>query len=107
MHSPLRWGLPALLFALCAPAAVAQDPTVDAAVDRFTEQIIELRHQIHQYPELGNREFETAALIAGHLRALGFDEVTEGVAHTGVVGILRGGLPGIPSRSVPTWTRCR
>jgi amidohydrolase len=95
MHSPLRWGLPALLFSLCSPAvAHAQDPTVDAAVDRFAEQIIELRHHIHQYPELGNREFETAALIAGHLRALGFDEVIEGVAHTGVVGILRGGLPG-------------
>lgn len=95
MHPPLRLALPALLFILCAPAlAHAQDPTVDAAVDRFAEQIIELRHHIHQYPELGNREFETAALIAGHLRALGFDEVTEGVAHTGVVGILRGGLPG-------------
>jgi amidohydrolase len=95
MHSSLRWGLPALFLSLCSPAvAHAQDPTVDAAVDRFAEQIIELRHHIHQYPELGNREFETAALIAGHLRALGFDEIIEGVAHTGVVGILRGGLPG-------------
>ena len=67
---------------------------MDAAVDQFADQIIDLRHQIHQYPELGNREFKTAALVADHLRALDFDEVMVDVAHTGVVGILRGGLPG-------------
>ena len=49
---------------------------------------------LHQHPELGNREFRTASLVAEHLRALGFDEVKTGVAHTGVVGVLRGGLPG-------------
>ena len=80
---------------LCLPlAVVAQDARVEEAVERFSAEIIELRHQIHQNPELGNREFETAALVADHLRALGFDEVEVGVAHTGVVGILRGGLPG-------------
>jgi amidohydrolase len=52
-----------------------------------------MRHQIHQYPELGNREFKTAELVAEHLNKLGF-EVQTGVAHTGVVGILRGGRPG-------------
>ena len=84
-----------LLMGLAFPvAARGQDPTVDAAVDRFAEQIIELRHQIHQNPELGNREFMTAALVAEHLRALDFDDVTVDVAYTGVVGILRGGLPG-------------
>ncbi len=72
----------------------AQNPTVDTAVDQVIETIVEMRHQIHQFPELGNREFETAAMVAAHLRSLGFDEVVEGVAHTGVVGILRGGLPG-------------
>ena len=72
----------------------ATDAAVDAAVERFAPEIVALRHQIHQNPELGNREFETAALVARHLRALGFDEVTEQVGHTGVVGILRGGLPG-------------
>uniref|UniRef100_UPI0034D717DA M20/M25/M40 family metallo-hydrolase n=2 Tax=Pseudomonadota TaxID=1224 RepID=UPI0034D717DA len=44
--------------------------------------------------ELGNREFRTAGLVAEHLRSLGFDEVRTGVAHTGVVGVLRGGKPG-------------
>jgi amidohydrolase len=77
-----------------AAGAQAQDAEVEAAVERFADQIVELRHRIHENPELGNREFETSALVAEHLRALGFDEVTTGVAHTGVVGILVGGLPG-------------
>ena len=84
----------ALLAALTASHVWAQDARVDAAVERFTAETIEMRHRIHQNPELGNREFETAALVAEHLRALGFDEVITGVAHTGVVGILKGGLPG-------------
>ena len=80
---------------LWTPFVIAgQSTAVDAAVDRFVDHIVELRHDIHQNPELGNREFETAALVAEHLRELGFDEVMVDVAHTGVVGILRGGLPG-------------
>jgi len=93
--------IPAVLIALSISVALSipagangQDAAVDAGVDRFAQRIIELRHQIHQYPELGNREFQTAELVAEHLRSLDFDEVTVGVAHTGVVGILRGGLPG-------------
>ena len=57
-------------------------------------QITEIRHQIHEHPELGNREEETAALVADYLRMLGFDDVRTGVAHTGVVAVLRGGRPG-------------
>lgn len=67
---------------------------ISAAVDRYTAEIVEIRHRIHQNPELGNREFETAKLVAEHLRRLQFDEVRTGVAHTGVVGLLRGGKPG-------------
>ena len=51
------------------------------------------RRDIHQHPELSNREFRTAALVADHLRALGMEVRTE-VAHTGVVATLRGGRPG-------------
>jgi len=69
------------------------DP-IDAAAAAVEAQVIAWRRDIHQHPELGNREFRTAALVAAHLRALGFDEVRTGVAHTGVVGLLRGGLPG-------------
>ena len=78
---------------LATPLA-GQDPAVDAAIDGVLDRIVEMRHRIHQFPELGNREFETAAMVAAHLRELGFDEVIEGVAHTGVIGILKGGLPG-------------
>ncbi len=72
---------------------LGQGAAIDAGVDRFADEIVALRHQIHQYPELGNREFETAKLIEQHLRSLGL-EVQTGVAHTGVVGVLRGGRPG-------------
>ncbi|MGB8327897.1 MAG: amidohydrolase [Steroidobacteraceae bacterium] len=51
------------------------------------------RRDIHQNPELGNREFRTSGLVADELRTLGL-EVQTGVAHTGVVGLLRGGRPG-------------
>lgn len=57
-------------------------------------QVIAWRRDLHQHPELGNREFRTAALVAEHLRTLGFDEVRTEVAHTGVVGLLKGGRPG-------------
>ena len=73
---------------------VAQSDDVDQAVDRLGAAIIDIRHQIHQNPELGNREFETAKLIAAFLEELGFDEVQTGIAHTGVVGILKGSQPG-------------
>ncbi|MFO7893001.1 MAG: amidohydrolase [Longimicrobiales bacterium] len=79
--------------ALTLPTATtAQD--IDRLVERHAEQAIEYRHHIHENPELGNREHETAALVAEHLQGLGFDEVRTGVAHTGVIGVLRGGRPG-------------
>jgi amidohydrolase len=56
-------------------------------------RMIEWRRNIHQNPELGNREFKTSAKIAEHLKSLGI-EVQTGVAHTGVVGILKGAKPG-------------
>ena len=51
------------------------------------------RRDFHQHPELGNREFRTAKIVADELRKLGYD-VTSQVAHTGVVGVLRGNRPG-------------
>lgn len=75
------------------PLAAQSDAELRAAVDRVAPRMIELRHDIHQHPELGNRETRTAGLIAGELRRLGL-EVRTGVATTGVIGILRGGKPG-------------
>ena len=66
---------------------------VASAIQKTEHKCIEWRQHLHQYPELGNREFETAKLIADHLKKLGM-EVQEGVAKTGVVGLLKGGKPG-------------
>ena len=72
----------------------AQHARIDREVERLAPQITEIRHRIHEHPELGNREVETARLVADHLRTLGFDDIRTEVAHTGVVAILRGGQPG-------------
>src|SRR6266513_327053 len=66
---------------------------IAVAADQIEAKCIAWRRDIHQHPELGNREFRTGKLIAEHLKKLGL-EVKEGVAKTGVVGILRGGKPG-------------
>ena len=86
--------LASLLIPWMVVSVYAQNRAIDDAVEKYAEQIIGLRQHIHQHPELGNREFETMELVSNHLRDLDFDEVIVGVAHTGVVGILRGGLPG-------------
>jgi len=72
----------------------ASDAAVAAAADKAEPRVIAWRRDFHQNPELGNREVRTAKVVADHLRALGFDSVREKVAHTGVVGVLKGGLPG-------------
>ena len=66
---------------------------IAAEAMRMESKVIEWRRDIHANPELSNREFKTAEKIAGHLKALGI-EVQTGVAHTGVVGVLKGGKPG-------------
>jgi len=66
---------------------------IDSKADRLEQQVIEWRRHFHEYPELSNREFETAEKVAQHLSDLGLN-VKTGVAHTGVVGILETGRPG-------------
>lgn len=84
--------LPGLLsLATTPPYDLAE--RIERAAQEVEPRIIELRHQIHQNPELSNREFETARLVAEHLRELGL-EVQTGIAHTGVVALLVGGRPG-------------
>ncbi|TQV89142.1 amidohydrolase [Aliikangiella coralliicola] len=70
-----------------------QNISLDSLVDSVENKVIKWRRHFHQFPELSNREFKTAKTVAAHLRSLGL-EVKTGIAHTGVVGILRGGLPG-------------
>jgi amidohydrolase len=70
------------------------DDAIVAEADRIESRVIAWRRDFHENPELGNREFRTSKAIAAHLRSLGLDEVREKVAHTGVIGILKGAKPG-------------
>jgi len=74
--------------------AVAHDAAIREAAARVEPKVVAWRRDFHQNPELGNREVRTAKIVADHLRAIGCDDVREKVAHTGVVGVLKGGLPG-------------
>ena len=69
------------------------DEAITAAADHLEKKVIAWRRDLHEHPELGNREFRTSKIVAEHLRGLGI-EIREKVAHTGVVGLLVGGLPG-------------
>lgn len=81
------------MFTFALALVVLQNPRVEQATARVLAEITEIRHTIHQNPELGNREFETARLVAAYLRRLGL-QVDTGIAQTGVVAVLRGGKPG-------------
>ncbi|MBT8375289.1 MAG: amidohydrolase [Winogradskyella sp.] len=81
-----------LLLILLSAIGYSQN-TIDDDIASIESQLIEWRRHFHQFPELSNREFNTAKKIAEHLRSLGI-EVTTGVAKTGVVGILKGDSPG-------------
>jgi amidohydrolase len=83
----------AIALALVAPQQSRLDAEIDRRAAAVTDSVVAWRRDIHQHPELGNRETRTAALVADHLKALGL-EVRTGVAHTGVVAVLRGGKPG-------------
>ncbi|MEO8771036.1 MAG: amidohydrolase [Ferruginibacter sp.] len=86
-----------IIFISISTKAVSQNKNytaiISAAADKIEQKTIAWRHDIHQNPELGNREFRTSALIAKHLQTLGI-EVKTGVGKTGVVGILKGDQPG-------------
>ncbi len=90
-----RLALLAPLLLIPAMPAPAQDlaTTVDQKVRALEPKIIAWRRDIHQNPELSNREVRTSKLVADQLRKLGI-EVKTGVAKTGVVGLLKGGKPG-------------
>lgn len=85
--------LAASFASLGAPSGVGAQSDERWDLEALEPKVIEWRRDIHQHPELSNREFRTARLVAEHLEALGM-EVTTGVAHTGVVAILEGGRPG-------------
>ena len=67
--------------------------SVEQDIIDIEDKLIEWRRHFHQNPELSNQEFKTAKKIAEHLESLGLD-VETGIAITGVVGLLKGDLPG-------------
>jgi amidohydrolase len=85
-----------LACALGAPLASADDgqrPEVAQQSQRLQSKVLAWRRDLHQHPELGNRETRTAKIVADHLRSLGLD-VKTGIATTGVIAVLKGGKPG-------------
>ena len=79
-----------------APAGSSQnalDARIDQEAQKVAPRIVELRHRIHQNPELSNRESQTAELVADYLKSIGLEART-GIAKTGVVALLKGGKPG-------------
>src|SRR5689334_4098076 len=81
-----------------APSLRAQTGTrlqseIDRRAKELEAKVVAWRRDFHQNPELSNREFRTSKIVAEHLQKLGM-EVKTGVAHTGVVGVLKGGRPG-------------
>ena len=85
--------LAVLITAYPLPAQSPLAAEIDRRAAEVNTKVIAWRRDVHQHPELGNRETRTAKLVADHLRALGMEVRTE-VAHTGVVAVLRGGRPG-------------
>ena len=97
-HHAVAIGLLAILTVSSnGPAAHAQAPTLIERIERHLQnvraELIELRRDIHQHPEVSGQERRTAATVAGHLRALGL-EVRTGIGGHGVIAILEGGKSG-------------
>lgn len=93
----MRFYLPFAL-TLCAfhsQLALATDvkPALEREITTVMPKVIAWRRDLHQHPELSNREFRTSKMVAGELTKLGL-EVQTGIAHTGVVAVLKGGKPG-------------
>lgn len=85
--------LPGMMCAWALLSTPAQAQSVAARVSAVESKVVAWRRDIHQHPELSNRETRTAALVAEHLKSLGL-EVRTGIAKTGVIGVLRGKRPG-------------
>ena len=67
---------------------INMDPEMNAEMHPEQQRLIELRHALHQDPELGFDEHRTKARISAHLRSLGLEVHDAGC---GVIGLLRAG----------------
>ncbi|MFH1921511.1 MAG: amidohydrolase [Planctomycetota bacterium] len=90
------------LAALAALAAIdarlSRADEILSRVEQLTKQVtptvVRLRRDFHAHPELSNREERTGRIVAERLKEIGVDEITSGVAHHGVVALIRGRKPG-------------
>jgi amidohydrolase len=73
---------------------VATDTTLHREVDEILPGVIADRRHLHQHPELGFQEHETAKFVVERLQALGAEEIKPGIGRTGVTALIRGSLPG-------------
>ena len=80
-----------VLISLSISADLKND--LEKQIGPLMDKVIEWRHDIHQNPELSNREYRTARKIEAHLRSLNIKVQTK-IAYTGVVGLIEGDLPG-------------
>jgi len=92
---PMIRAVVAVAASLSAAHAIAEisPAQVDSAARAIEPKVISWRRDIHQHPELSNREVRTSKLVAGHLKKLGLP-VRTGIAHTGLSAVLKGGKPG-------------
>lgn len=84
-----------LFFPLLISMSISADlkSDLEKQINPLMDKVIEWRHDIHQNPELSNREYRTAKKIEAHLRSLDIKVQTK-IAYTGVVGLIEGDLPG-------------
>lgn len=89
--------LSTLIFLMVTAISFAQEAPLkgkaEALAAAVESEVIEWRHHLHQHPELSNREFETQKYIAERLKEMGVSHTTD-IAHTGVVGLIKGAKPG-------------
>ncbi|MHC4403694.1 MAG: M20 metallopeptidase family protein [Planctomycetota bacterium] len=98
MQKPLRLASAVLLASVFAGLTAAADEIADRverSTRKITPAVVELRRDIHAHPELPNREERTGRVVAERLGQIGVDEIQTGVAHHGVVGLIRGKRPGV------------
>ena len=89
----MRYCLILLVFVTGALQAQITPQRIDRLAAETQSQVVEWRRWFHQNPELSNREFKTAARVAGILREMGIEPQT-GVAGTGLIAVIEGGKPG-------------
>ncbi|HEV2527106.1 MAG TPA: amidohydrolase [Thermomicrobiales bacterium] len=76
--------------------SVADSATIHAAVDEIQPGLVADRRHLHEHPELGMQETETAKFVAARLQQLGLEEIRTGIANTGITALIRGTNPDGP-----------